>query len=133
MKKLVLCVALIGFSGFAIAADAPTTAQTGIRRTELQRVTVPGTAFVTVTMRTELDPGAQTGMHTHPGDEIGYVLSGQLTLKFKGQPDRMLKAGDSYLTPAGVAHNGVSTGPDVYRSIATYIVDSTKPMTTPVP
>ena len=133
MKKLILCAALIGFSSFAVAADAPTTAPTGIRRTELQRVTVPGTNFVTITMRTELDPGAQTGMHTHPGDEIGYVLSGQLTLKVKGQPDLTLKPGDSYRTPAGTPHNGVSSGTETYRSIATYIVDTTQPMTTPVP
>ena len=84
-------------------------------------------------MRTEIDAGAQTGMHTHPCDKIGYVLSGQLTLRAKGQPDRTFKAGESYLTPAGTPHNGISGGPGVYTSVATYIVDSTRPMTTPVP
>jgi quercetin dioxygenase-like cupin family protein len=129
MKKFVVGAALLGFiAGAAMAGDAPA----GIRRAELQRVPVPGTDFVAIVMRTELDPGVASGMHTHPGDETGVVLSGQIMLSVQGQADRMLKAGDSYITKAGVPHNAVNPGPGVYSSLATYIVDNTKPITTPV-
>jgi quercetin dioxygenase-like cupin family protein len=130
MNKFLWIAALMGLIAAtpAMAGDAPP----GMRRTELQRVPVPGTDFVAIVMRTELDVGVVSGMHTHPGDETGVVLSGQLMLSVQGQPDRLLKAGDSYLTQAGVPHNAVNPGPEVYSSIATYIVDSTKPITTPV-
>ena len=45
----------------------------------------------------EFVPGGAAGRHTHPGEELGYVVEGTLLLEVDGQPPRTLKAGDAFL------------------------------------
>ena len=128
LKKIVLglsVVALVG--GAALAQDkmapAPAAAN-NIKRTPLQDIDFPaGYHIVTV---------VNAGRHTHPGVDTGYVLSGSGTLMVEGQPDRQLKAGDSYAVPAGVPHD-VKTGPDGFKLVAAYIVEKGKAVATPAP
>src|SRR6185503_15941318 len=49
----------------------------GLKRTIVYKsdVSVPGREAVVA--RVELAPGIKAGRHTHPGDEISYVLEGQ--------------------------------------------------------
>ena len=51
-------------------------AQQGIRRIDLQRhdLSTPGREVVQTIV--ELDPGVRSSRHTHPGEEIVYVLEG---------------------------------------------------------
>jgi quercetin dioxygenase-like cupin family protein len=81
-----------------------------------------------------LPAGSAIGYHTHPGDEIGYVLKGILILKVRGQPDRWLKAGDSYFNPRGAIHS-VMAAPDGDGGVAvsTWIIDKGQPFATSVP
>src|ERR1700682_6598435 len=51
-----------------------------------------------------LPPGTEIGYHTHPGDEAGYVIKGTLILKTRGQPDRLLKAGERFFNPRRAVH-----------------------------
>ena len=74
-------------------------------------------------------PGATTGRHTHPGEEISYVLEGTVKLEVDGQPPRDLKAGDFFIVPAEKIHNATSTSKAVV--LATYVVEKGKPLTTP--
>ena len=92
---------------------------------------VPGKEIVIGTAT--LPPGSVIGYHTHPGDEAGYVLKGNLILKTQGQPDRTLKAGDSFFNPRGSVHSVVSADSGDSLVISTWIVDKGKPMATPVP
>src|SRR5690349_1153936 len=78
----------------AIAEDAPP----GIKRTPLQSIDFPE-GYKTVTGLAEVAPGHASGMHTHPGIETGYVLDGEVLMIVEGQPDRKLKAGDSFVIP----------------------------------
>jgi len=74
------------------------------------------------------------GYHTHPGDEAGYVLKGTLILKTRGQPDRMLKAGDSFFNPRGAVHSLVAApGGDGGTAVSAWIVDKGQPLATPAP
>jgi len=74
------------------------------------------------------------GYHTHPGDEAGYVLKGTLVLKTRGQPDRMLKAGDSFFNPRGAVHSLVAApGGDGGTAVSAWVVDKGQPLATPVP
>ena len=131
MKKLIFGAALVGLSlaGLAFAADAPPS---GVHRTELQRSPVPGGKFVALIMRVDIDKGASTGWHTHPGEELGVAVSGQLTVQVKGQPDKVVKSGESFRILAGAVHNGTA-GPEGYGGTAIYVVDSDKPLATPAP
>jgi len=81
-----------------------------------------------------LPPGTSIGYHTHPGDEAGYVLKGTLILKTRGQPDRLLKAGDSFFNPRGAVHSLVAApGDDGGTAVSAWIVDKGQPLATPVP
>lgn len=93
---------------------------------------VPGKEIVIGTAT--LPPGSAIGYHTHPGDEAGYVLKGNLILKTQGQPDRALKAGDSFFNQRGAVHSlAVAPGSDGGMAVSAWIVDKGVPMATPVP
>lgn len=71
--------------------------------------------------------GAVIGFHTHSGDEAGYILKGSVIWKVRGQPDKTLKAGDSFFNPRGSVHSvvGGEAGGMVF---STWIVDKGKPL-----
>ena len=55
-------------------------------------------------MRVDIDPGVAFGRHSHPGEEIIYVLDGTLEYQVDGQPPTTLKAGDVLFIPYGTIH-----------------------------
>ena len=78
--------------------------------------------------------GTTIGYHTHPGDESGYVIKGVLILHTRGQPDRILKAGDSFFNVRGAVHS-LSTvpGEEGGTAVSTWIVDKGQPLATAIP
>ncbi len=55
-------------------------------------------------------------------------------LKVQGQPDRMLKAGDSFFNPRGAVHSLIAApGGDGGTAVSTWIIDKGQPLATPVP
>lgn len=120
----------------ALAQDAKPPAATqgiaNIKRTPLQKFDVPGTAYETVIGIAEVVANVNIGRHTHFGPESGYMLEGEMVLMIAGQPDKPLKAGDSYQIPAGAVHDGRS-GPQGAKVIVTYVVEKGKPLATPAP
>jgi len=73
-------------------------------RAVLQKIDLPGTQYVTIMGTAELAPGAIAPLHIHPGVEVAYVLEGEGVVIKEGQPDRQVKAGDSFQTSPGVPH-----------------------------
>lgn len=61
------------------------------------------------------------------------MLEGELNLLVQGQPDKTLKAGDSYQIPAGVVHDAKANGDKAMKVLEVYVVDKTKPLTSPAP
>jgi quercetin dioxygenase-like cupin family protein len=120
---------VLTFTGLAFAAFAQ---QPGIKRTPLQKVEFPD-GYNTVTAIAEVPAGGAAGRHTHPGIETGYVLEGELNLLVDGQPDKTLKAGDSYQIPAGVVHDAKAHGDKSLKVLGIYVVDKTKPLASPAP
>ncbi|MFM9939808.1 MAG: cupin domain-containing protein [Hyphomicrobiaceae bacterium] len=112
-------------------APLPITQQgQGLKRIPLQKFDVPGTALETVIGIAEIAPNFSVGRHSHPGVESGYIMEGEATLLVEGQPPRELKAGDSYVVPAGVIHDA-KAGPKGAKAIATYVVEKGKPFAVP--
>jgi quercetin dioxygenase-like cupin family protein len=105
----------------------------GLQRTLVGRadVSVPGREAVVA--RVEVAPGAKAGRHTHPGDEISYVLEGEATLLIDGQPPRVIKAGESFVVPAGVVHDAHNDGAVPTRLVGVYVVEKGKPLASPAP
>jgi quercetin dioxygenase-like cupin family protein len=104
--------------------------QAGVKRTDLQRhdLSVPGHEAVQV--RVDLEPGVAFGRHTHPGEEIIYVLAGSLEYQVEGKPPVTLRAGDVLLIPAGTIHAAKNVGSVTASELATYIVEKGKPLLT---
>ena len=50
------------------------------------------------------DKGAVGAMHSHPHEQIGYIIEGSLLYKEEGREDVVLNTGDSYLVAPNVKH-----------------------------
>jgi quercetin dioxygenase-like cupin family protein len=107
--------------------------QPAFKRTMLQQVDISVPGREAVTALAEFPAGVAAGRHSHPGEEIGYVLDGQVLLEQEGKPAATLHAGQTFLIPAGAIHNATNTGSSVARVVATYIVEKGKPLATPAP
>jgi quercetin dioxygenase-like cupin family protein len=114
--------------GTGVALHVARAAQPGIRRTDLQRhdLAVPGREVIQV--RVELDPGVEFGRHSHPGEEIVYVIEGALEYAVEGKPPVTLKAGGVLFIPAGTIHAARNVGTVNGAELATYIVEKGKPL-----
>ena len=83
-----------------------------------------------VQVRVEIDPGTASPRHTHPGEEIIYVLDGTLEYQVEGKPTATYKAGDVLLVPAGAIHSVKNVGSGNGAELATYVVEKGKPLIT---
>jgi quercetin dioxygenase-like cupin family protein len=132
MKKARIISVLVLIIASALALRVARSQQTGIKRTELQRhdISVPGREAVQV--RGDFPAGVATPRHTHPGEEIIYVLEGTFEYQREGQPPVTLKAGEVLFVPAGTIHTAKNVGSDNSASVSTYIVEKGKPLITVV-
>jgi len=89
-------------------------------------ISIPGREIVQVI--TEIQAGAESGWHMHPGEEVGYIFAGTVELTIEGRPTVALQAGDSFLVPPRTSHSARNIGPETARVIATYIVDQWEPL-----
>ncbi len=134
MKNKFASIAITVVSLLSLFLASSSFAQTtGISRTELQRhdLSTPGREAIQVAV--EFEQGAAFGMHTHPGEEIIYVLEGIFTYEVEGQAPVTLKAGEVLFIPAGKAHAAINTGNGKAIELATYIVEKDRPLLTLVP
>jgi quercetin dioxygenase-like cupin family protein len=118
---------LIAGSGVAQVAQAQSP---GSRRTDLQRhdLSAPGREVVQV--RVDFDPGYVSPRHTHPGEEIIYVLEGTLEYEIGSKPLVRVQAGDVLFVPAGTIHSAKNIGGGNGAELATYVVEKGKPLIT---
>ena len=133
MRKafLLLAVAIVvPVLGAAAAARQGTTPT--FTRTMLQDQPLSAKDHHGVMSRSDFQPGAESGRHTHPGEEFGYVLEGTIELMEDGKPARRLKAGDYIFVPANTVHNAKNVGTGMLRVLSTYVLETGKPMATPV-
>ena len=106
--------------------------QTGFKRTVVQQGDLSAPGREVVQAIAEFQPGGQSGAHTHPGEEVAYILEGTVELEIQGKPAVSKKAGEAFLIPAGTVHNAKNTGKTVAKVLGTYIVEKGKPVATPV-
>ena len=118
---MALAVLIVG-SGLARAQ------QPGVTRNDLQRhdLSIPGREAIQTIVA--IAPGVTAPRHSHPGEEIIYVLEGLLEYQLDGQPPVTLKAGDVLFIPAGVVHSAKNVGSGNGAELATYIVEKGKPL-----
>jgi quercetin dioxygenase-like cupin family protein len=102
--------------------------QPEVKRTQLQRhdLGIPGREVIQSLI--EFDAGASFGKHSHPGEEVIYVVEGELEYQVEGKPPVILKAGQVLLVPAGTVHSAKNVGKTKGAELATYIVEKGKPL-----
>lgn len=80
-------------------------------------------------------PSGASAAHRHPCPVVGYVLEGALRMQLQGQPERIVRAGESfYESPAdihAVSANASTTAP--VRFLAFFTCDKDTPTSIPVP
>ena len=130
MKTARMMAVVVLIVGSALALHVAQAQQVGARRIDLQRhdLSVPGREVVQVIV--ELEPGTTAPRHSHPGEEIIYVLEGTWEYTLDGKPPVVLKAGDVLFIPAGVIHSARNVGTGRGAELATYIVEKGKPLIT---
>jgi quercetin dioxygenase-like cupin family protein len=103
---------------------------TKLKRTEIQHrdSSIPGREIVQVL--TEIPCGVESGWHIHPGEEVGYIVAGNVEMMIAGQPTLHLHAGDGFLITPRHPHNALDVGPETGRMLSTYIVEPGEPLAT---
>ncbi len=126
-QRVIIGVAL------SLAAGALLAQASGLTRTLVGKADVSVAGREAVVARVDVAPGARAGRHTHPGDEISYVLEGEVSLLVDGQAARTVKAGESFVVPAGVVHDAHNSAAAPVKLLGVYVVEKGKPLASPAP
>lgn len=58
------------------------------------------------------EPGVTIPLHTHPHEQVGYVVKGRVEMTIAGHTET-LTAGDSYCAPSNVPHCALTLEPTI--------------------
>lgn len=125
--KYFLAFALVFGSIVPSSGQAPRPP--GSARTDLQRHDLGIEGREVLQARVDFAPGAYFPRHTHPGEEIIYVLSGTIEYEIAGKLTTV-KAGDVLFVPNGVVHAARNVGDTSASELATYVLETGKPLST---
>src|SRR5262245_44376619 len=99
----------------------------GINRTDLQEHDLSAPGRIVIQNRVDIGPEAPAVRHKHPGEEIIYVLEGELEYAIDGQPPKTYSAGDALMVPADTVHSVRNVGSGNAAELATYVVEKGRP------
>lgn len=123
---MVAAAALIAGGGFA--PGAARSQQPGVTRTDLLRHDLSVSGREVVQVRVDFAPGVAFPPHSHPGEEIAYVIEGLLEYRLEGRRPVTLKAGEVLFIPAGTVHAAKNVGSGNAAELATYLVEKGEPL-----
>ena len=126
--RIIAVAVLIVASALALQiarAQAP-----GITRTDLQQHDLSVHGREVIQVRVDIAPGVIAPNHSHPGEELVYVIEGVLEYQLEGKAPVTLKAGDVLFIPAGAVHAAKNVGSGNAAELTTYIVEKGKPLLT---
>jgi quercetin dioxygenase-like cupin family protein len=126
--EMVCVAAIAAIAGSGLTPVAAQSQQPGVTRIPLQQndLGIPGREVVQV--RVELAPGVSFPAHSHPGEEIVYVIEGVFEYAVEGRPPVTRKAGEVLFIPAGTVHRVTNIGSGIAAELATYIVEKGTPL-----
>jgi quercetin dioxygenase-like cupin family protein len=112
-------------------AAAPAAAGGALKRTPVLHADVTAPGREAAVMRVELAPNGHAGRHTHPGDEISYVVDGEAELLVEGEAPKRIGPGQAFVVKEGRIHDLRNAGSTPVHLIGVYVVDKGKPLATP--
>jgi quercetin dioxygenase-like cupin family protein len=124
--RIMAIAALIATTGLALPVGQ--AQQVGARRIDLQRHDLSVTGREVIQTIFELAPGTTAPRHTHPGEEIIYVLEGLLEYQVEGKAPVTVKAGEVFFVPAETIHAVKNVGTGNVAELATFVVEKGKPL-----
>lgn len=113
-------------------AQAPDELASRLSRRVVQRAPLSVEGRELVQVETAIPVGVESGWHTHPGEEIGYIVAGRIEMQVEGRETVELQAGDGFLIPPNTPHNARDLGPETGRMLSSYLVDPGSPLSTVV-
>ena len=128
MKMTQIMAIAVLIVGSVLALHVARAQQPGVTRNDLQRhnLSTPGREAIQTIVA--IAPGVTAPRHSHPGEEIVYVVEGLLEYALEGRPPVTLKAGEVLFIPAGTIHAAKNVGSGNAAEIATYVVEKGKPL-----
>jgi len=128
MKKIPTIVVAVLIVGSGLALNVAQSQQPGVTRTDLLRHDLSVSGREVIQVRVDLAPGVSFPPHSHPGEEIAYVIEGLLEYRLEGRPPVTLKAGEALFIPTGTIHSAKNVGTGNGAELATYLVEKGKPL-----
>jgi quercetin dioxygenase-like cupin family protein len=128
MKAVRIMPVAVLILGTGLVLNVARSQQPGVTRTDLLRhdLSVPSREVIQV--RVDFAPGVGFPPHSHPGEEIAYVIVGVLEYQLDGRPPVTLKAGEALFIPAGTIHSAKNVGTENAAELATYLVEKGRPL-----
>ncbi|MEV0440473.1 cupin domain-containing protein [Streptomyces spectabilis] len=124
-------VAALSKAASAAESHRPGSGPTdGVTRTLLQEHPSPAKGWKTVQTLVQIPRRKESGRHSHPGVEVGYIIRGDVLMEFDDRPPLRLRTGDPFFIPEGAVHNARNVGKETTMMLSTYVVDETKPLVT---
>ena len=124
--KMIPVAALIAVAGLTL--HVAHSEQPGIKRTALEQHDLSVRGWEVVQVRVDFAPATAFPRHSHPGEEIAYVIEGSLEYQLDGKAPVTLEAGEVLFIPAGAIHAAKNVGSGNAAELATYIVEKGKPL-----
>ena len=140
MRRILFVLVAVIASAGVLAYMAPASGQAGkgtrdelagkLARREIQRAQLSITGREMVQVETLIPAGVESGWHIHPGEEVGYIVEGQVEMMVQGRATVVLQPGQGFLIPPRVPHNARDLGPETGRMLSTYLVETGQPIAT---
>jgi len=115
----------------AMASALPAASAQLLQRTDLLKNDIEVAGYEVVQVRVDFAPGLLAPKHSHPGEEVAYVLEGTLQYELEGRKPVTLAVGQSLFIPAGVVHAARNVGAGKASELATYVVRKGEPLVAP--
>jgi quercetin dioxygenase-like cupin family protein len=128
MKTVRILALAVLMVGGGLALNVAQSQQPGVTRTDLLRHDLSVSGREVIQVRVDFAPGVAFPPHSHPGEEIAYVIEGVLEYRLEGQPPVTLKAGEALFIPGGTIHSAKNIGSVNAAELATYLVEKGKPL-----
>lgn len=124
--------AIVALPPLALAAEPPAPAPGFSRKVVLdQDLSVAGRHGVVALI--EFAVGGAASRHSHPGEELGYVIEGTVQLEVDGKAPQIFKTGETFFIPAGTIHTARNAGTTPAKVVSSYFAEKGQPLATPAP
>lgn len=128
MKTTLSLAAALLLAGPHITLQAAEMTMAGLGRVDLVKQDLSTPGHEVVQARVDFGPGVTAPAHSHPGDEVAYVLVGTIEYRLAGRAPVILQTGQSLFIPAGTVHSARNVSTGEAKELASYFVEKGKPL-----